>query len=230
MPTSKISVIFFLLFLFIISLHAQDISVGFVGGYHLSGMEIELESETGKEDVSNVSKMGAGLIIDIPFGEIFSVRINPIYLSSGFTYYLEAGDMDVDYDLWAMPIHLKKEFGDKVKPYIFTGPIIEYVTNAPSETVVDELGGLKLNADMSPITKDWHTGIDIGGGISIPIKCCALLIEGVYAHGILNMNKGGTIIFKNQGVTIEEGVINRNDIFKRHGFRLLIGFSLPLNP
>lgn len=229
MSTSKLPAFFFILLLFIYPLQSQDINVGFVGGYHLSGMKIDLEDVVGEEDVSSVSKMGAGLIVDIPIREIFSIRINPVYLNSGFTYHLDAGDMEVDFDLWSLAIHLKKEFGNKVRPYVLTGPVFEYITNAQGESVINELGGLKLTTDLSTISNEWNTGIDLGGGISLPIKWGSILIEGIYTFGISNMNKGGTIKFKNQGVVFDEGIVDKKDIFKRNGFRLLIGFSLPLH-
>jgi hypothetical protein len=80
---------------------------------------------------------------------------------------------------------------------------------------------------MKPIAVMTNYCILGGGGIGFDLGFGTFFIEGIYEHGIRNINDGGEV-----DIVLEGGVLVTEDVdaleLKTRGFQMMTGFILPL--
>jgi hypothetical protein len=64
------------------------------------------------------------------------------------------------------PLLIQYCFGNKIQPYLISGPNIGY--NQKSEIEFD-LTGLNFTGDMKDVTATFDLGITCGGGVQVPV-------------------------------------------------------------
>jgi hypothetical protein len=79
------------------------------------------------------------------------------------------------------------------------------------------------------ISKKVEFSFNIGAGFDIPVSFGTFFIEGIYAFGLNNLNKGGEIEFEVDDVLVDSEEIGEDDEYKNNGFQIMAGFTIPLN-
>ena len=87
--------------------------------------------------------------------------------------------------------------------------------------------GIEGTADVMDIAQKTNYCLLLGGGIGFDLGFGTFFIEGIYAHGLRNINKGGTI-----DIVLEGNVIVTEDVdaleIKTRGFQMMAGFTFQL--
>lgn len=204
--------------LFSISAGAQK-RIGLIGGLNFSDM-------TSSDDIDFESKtaFGFGCLIDLKLSEKFNLQVEPMYLKKS----VNKPEMENDpagrirYAYLELPVFLKAEFGENVKPYVLFGPIISYLLSGKME--IDALG-VTFEGDTKSISKSIDIGAGFGAGISYPMGNFSLFIEGRYTFGLTDFNKGGDIDLE---YNVMSQTVNIDDTENKHrGFQIFAGFTLP---
>jgi hypothetical protein len=223
----KLSHIFLLLMMVTVlagSAIAQDISLGLVGGLNFADMDVTGDGI--EQKVSHRTVWGAGCILGVSLGEYLSIQMEPKYIRKGGMLMMVGSVVEYTADVSAieMPLFLKAGYGTTIRPYVFAGPTIGYLLTADVEA---ELSGLAVKADWMPVSNKIEYGIIVGAGVSVPVWRGSLSVDGRYHFGLNNLNKGGTLEFKAGPIVMPED-ISPDDEFSTKGFRIMIGYTLPL--
>lgn len=203
---------------------AQDFHVGWVGGLNFADMDVIGDGI--EQEVTHRTVWGAGCILGVSLGEYFSIQMEPKYIQAGGVLNMEGSNVDYEARVSAIevPLLLKVGFGTTIRPYVFAGPTIGYLLTADVEA---ELSGLTVKADWMPVSKKIEYGISVGAGVSVPLWRGSLFVDGRYHFGLNNMNEGGTIEFKAGPIVMPED-ISPDDELSTKGFRMMLGYTLPL--
>ncbi|MFC1725478.1 porin family protein [candidate division KSB1 bacterium] len=198
--------------------------VGIIGGLNSASMELKINAET--PDISKKSLIGIGGIVDFKLSEGLYLSLEPMYLKKGadavsvdqpgVTFILKLSYLEI-------PVLLKKEFGNKLKPYIAVGPVLGYNLNADVEV---ELSGIVLKGDMKNIIKPFDFGLAFGGGLSYPVGKSSIFIECKYTIGLSNIEKGGSVEISS-GPLSETLTTDPSDKTKNKGLQVMVGVTFP---
>ena len=207
--------------------YAQKTYVGVKGGANFADLEITFEDEpSSNHDVQSKTLFGAGGIFGITLNKLFSIQLEPMVILKGGVYTEPSiSDLNVKSSYLELPLLLKVGVGEKIRPYILAGPSIGFVLASKAET---KMAGIVLEADMLDMLKRTEFGAVFGAGLSVPVWKGSVFIEGRYALGLTNMNKGGTLNFKVGNLVLPGPETVPGDEIKSMGIHIMMGDQLSL--
>jgi hypothetical protein len=206
---------------------AQNVYGGVLGGPNFADLSINITdmTHTGYE-VSSRTLFGVGGFVGINLNKFLYIQLEPMFLEKGGLYTEPSTpDMRIKSNHIDVPLILKAGIGEKIQPYILGGCYLSFLLDASLET---ELAGLSLVGDLTEIMNRTEFGVLIGAGISIPVWYGSLLLEGRYALGLTNLNKGGDVNFKSGNLVVSGIQTDPNDEIKTKGFQIMLGYQLPI--
>lgn len=206
---------------------SQKMYVGALGGPNFSDLSINFVdiTHTGYE-ISSRTLFGVGGFIGINLNEFLSIQLEPLFMQKGGLYTEPSTpDMQIKSNHIDVPLILKAGIGEKIQPYILGGVYLSFVLDASLET---ELAGLSLVGDLTEILNRTEFGALIGVGISMPVWYGLLLIEGRYALGLSNLNKGGELNLKSGNLVVAGIQTDPEDEIKTKGIQIMLGYQLPI--
>lgn len=216
----KRTVVLISLFGFAATGQTQGFFGGLMGGLHFSDMTIEIGQEV--QDVSDRLLWGAGGMIGFQIGNHIAVCLEPTYMRMGAVMKNNPSDITISSSVIELPLLLKARFGKRLKPYMVFGPAAAYILTAMGEV---EINDIMLETDFMPIIQRFDLGLTAGVGFEIPVWLGSVFIEARYTLGLTNMNEGGVVEFKTQGILVDEAEILEDDVLKNKGFRIMAGTS-----
>jgi hypothetical protein len=199
--------------------------IGVIGGLNIANVDAEFDDAT--MDVSNKTVFGLGGVVDFRLSENFSLYAQPMYQQKGGV----ATQLDTNLDFpfkfafLELPVFLKAEFGNTVRPYLMAGPTIGYLLSADTEV---EYSGLTFKGDLKEVTEKIDFGLGFGAGLRYPLSTVSIVVEGRYTLGLVNMQKGGTIDLS-AGPIVEEIDWDKDaDAYKNRGIQIMAGVAFAL--
>ncbi len=204
--------------------------VGVIGGLHLADMRLnEFDPGIDEIELKNRSLWGAGAAIGLQLNRNLFLHFEPMFLQKGSMVVdsdIDDPDFDVAMDFIEIPAMLKFEFGNTaVKPFFMGGASIGFLLNSEVEL---ESGGLTFKGDIKDLTKNTNFGLVFGGGFSIAAGKATILLEGLYNHGLTNLNKGGEFELRSGDIVTDGGEIDSRDEFFTKGIQIQAGIVFPL--
>jgi hypothetical protein len=199
--------------------------IGVIGGLNIANVEAEFDDAT--MDVSNKTVFGIGGVVDLRLNENFSLCMQPLYQQKGALVTQLTDNLDFPFKaaFLELPVFLKAEFGNTVRPYLMAGPTIGYLLSADTEV---EYSGLTFKGDLKEVTEKIDFGLGFGAGLRYPISTVSIFVEGRYILGLLNMQKGGTIEMS-AGPIVEEITWDKDvDAYKNRGIQIMAGVAFAL--
>jgi hypothetical protein len=210
-----------------VSVHAQKAYVGVLGGANFADLKINFVDNTITDyDVQSRTLFGIGGFFGIYLNDYLSIQLEPMFLGKGgvFTQH-SIQDMQIKSNQVELPLILRAGIGENIRTYIIGGVFLSFVLDATLET---ELAGISLEGDLTEILKKTEFGTVFGAGISIPVWKGSAFIEGRYALGLTNLNKGGNINLTNGNLVVAGIQTDPEDEIKTMGIQIMLGFQLPL--
>ena len=202
-------------------------SIGIMGGPNFADLEINIVDNTITDyDVQSRTLFGVGGFFGIYLNEYLSIQLELMYVEKGGVFTQPSiPDMRIKSNQIELPLILKAGIGENIRPYIIGGVFLSFVLDATVET---ELAGLSLEGDLTEILKKTEFGAVFGTGISIPVWKGSAFIEGRYALGLTNLNKGGNINLTNGNLLVAGPQTDPQDEIKTIGIQIMLGYQLPL--
>ena len=211
---------------------------GIMSGFNFSELDIDIldSYQIGNLNFDGRTVLGFGGFIELPVNKTFVIRMEPMIIQKGGTTKVGLPDLPfvgVDMDFKSsfieIPVFIKAEFGDIVRPYVMAGPSIGVLLTSKIEA---SLAGFTFNFDLKDVTKSIDMGFALGSGINVPISRISLFAEGYYTFGFSNMQKNGTanLIGANFSPVEEEFDLDLNGFkYKNKGLKIFIGLTYNLN-
>ena len=204
-----------------------QIRIGVTGGLNDTNFKVEEDNpfDANPNDFHNQTVLGLGAVIEAPYSEYFSFRSQLMFLQRASFY---ESDVDVDFrymiNYLEIPVFIKATIGRSVKPYVMAGASLGFILQANGDV---NMMGIEGTADVMDIAQKTNYCLLLGGGIGFDLGFGTFFIEGIYAHGLRNINKGGTI-----DIVLEGNVIVTEDVdaleIKTRGFQMMAGFTFQL--
>ena len=198
--------------------------IGLIGGLNSASMALKIDGET--PDITGKKFVGFGAVADFKLRDGIYLSLEPMYIKKGADA-VRTDEADVNFIIklsyLEIPVLLKKEFGNNVRPYIAAGPVIGYNLSADMEI---ELSGIALKGDMKHIIKTFDLGFAFGGGVSFPLGGSSVFIEGKYTLGLNNIEKQGSFEVSS-GPLSQTITTDPTDKTKNKGLQLMAGITLP---
>ena len=198
---------------------------GIFGGLNFANMDvitggIEQRMEFRQEH-------GIGGILGLHLNPNISLQIEPSYLKKGGLLKINEinSNVNIRFSTLEIPLLLKIGFGNRIQPYLITGPTLGYNITAQSEMDYDMLN---INVDMMNVIKRFDFGIDWGGGVSIPLGTASFFLEVRYNFGITNLVKEGVMEFGLGDTELIQIPFENNDKFKNKGLKIMTGIIIPI--
>ena len=91
-----------------------------------------------------------------------------------------------------------------------------------------ELAGRVWEGDFLQVLKRTEFGVVFGGGVSFAMLNGSAFIEGRYALGLANFNKGGSFDLRSDNLVAGRFTTDPKDELKTRGILVMIGYQLPL--
>ena len=208
--------------------YGQDFYAGAAGGVNFADLKITFADPTMTNyDVKSRTLFGVGGFFGISLNENLSVQLEPTYIVKGGRYTerttpeMKIRSSQLDFALVA-----KLGIGKDVRPFIAVGPFMSVLLNANMNV---ELVGREWEGDMMQALKRTEYGIEIGAGVGIPVWKGSVFVEGRYALGLTNVNKGGSFDLKYGSVVADRITTDPKDEIKTRGILVMIGYQLPLD-
>jgi len=207
----------------VLSASGQNFYAGFKGGLNYS--DFKITGDAVEQDVSPKLYFGIGGVFGVYLNKALSIQLEPMYLIKGSILKQDAPNPDysIKASFIAMPLIVKFTFGKKVKPYVFAGPSFAYLLTSK---VKGEIDGITIETDWKDVSKRVGWNAHVGCGVQFPLGKGMFFIEGRYVHGLTNFNKGGTVEFEADGLTIPQEVDPEDELFSRE-FQVMVGYMLP---
>jgi hypothetical protein len=92
-----------------------------------------------------------------------------------------------------------------------------------------DLVGREWEGDLMQVLRRTEYGILFGAGVGIQAWNGSLFVEGRYALGLTNVNKGGSFDVRYGGVVADRITTDPKDEIKTRGILIMVGFQLPLD-
>lgn len=210
-----------------------QVSLGFVGGPYFVNLDLDVV-EMGDDlslDMDGITSFCIGAAADIPLYKNLYLRVESVYLKRG-----SGLQSDIPFDLpnigltyessyIEVPILLRAEFGNVLRPYILAGPSMGY--RLDSHITLEALG-IGIRCNVKDITKTVHFGFTYGAGIRYPLGDFSLFVEGRYMIGLSDIIKDGSLSIAVGDERIEESVSGENVQIKTGGLQVMVGITVPL--
>lgn len=203
----------------------QQHYVGIMAGLNFADLGTKTV-EGGPADTVPRTKFGVGGIVGFWLRDNVYFQIEPKYLQKGGKLLEEdpIPDLDFTFTYVEVPLLAKIVFGEKVSRYALFGPTFGFLLATEVEF---KSGPLIYTADVKDITKTVDFGLGLGTGINLPLGKGLIFLDGRYAVGLTNINKGGTVEFKSGDLVVVDE-ISRNDKISTKGFQIILGYTLPI--
>ena len=210
-----------------VPVNAQKTYVGVMGGPNFADLEINFVDNTITDyDVQSRTLFGVGGFFGVCLNEYLSIHLELMFVEKGGVFTQPSiPDMRIKSNQIELPLILKAGIGENIRPYIIGGVFLSFVLDATVET---ELAGLSLEGDLTEILKKTEFGAVFGTGISIPVWKGSAFIEGRYALGLTNLNKGGNLNLTNGNLLVAGPQTDPQDEIKTIGIQIMLGYQLPL--
>lgn len=208
------------------SANAQQWHIGVLGGVNFADLNIK-DGRGELENVSTRNAFGAGAMVELQLGQNFSLQLQPMYLQKGGALLQNQPDpeeINFEMSFIEVPLFLKVQFGEQIRPYIMGGPAVGFLL---SSTLESEIGGLLFAGDIEHITRKVDLGLGLGAGVSIPVGSSSIFLDGRYTLGLTNLNEGGTFISKAGDIVLESDIDKEAEAFSK-GFQIMMGIVFPL--
>lgn len=215
-----------LMLLFNLPTNAQH-HLGIIGG--LSFAEVEAEVQREPAEVSNRTLFGIGGVVDLSLNRTLSLRLEPMYLQKGAGESELAIQPGVEWRMKSscleLPLFLKAEFGNTVRPYVMAGPSIGILLSSDLEA---DLSGVTFKGEAKDATESIDFAAAFGAGVSYPLGRSSIFLEGRYSFGLTNTVKGGTVELA-AGPLVDEILWNKEtDKIKNRGLQIMAGVTYAL--
>lgn len=220
-----------LLFMFVIVGYSQtsesNLNIGIIGGLNFNAAVVEILEEGA--DVSGNTVIGIGGVIDWRLNQTFSLRLEPMYLQKG----IGKTELDINPGIYwyssssylEIPILIKAEFGNNVRPYFILGPSIGLLLNTE---VTAEINNITFKGDSKNATENYDVSLSFGGGIDYPISRFSIFVEARYLYGLSNNIKGGVFELSTKNVAEELEWSKDTDKLLNRGLQIMAGITFPL--
>jgi hypothetical protein len=210
-----------------VQVHAQNAYIGVVGGVNFADLDLEFMDKTiTGYDIQSLALFGIGGFFGISVNEHLSIQLEPMYLQKGGLYTRPPGaDMRLQSNQLELPLLLKAGIGEKVRPYILGGVFVSFVLKSSIEV---EMAGRTWVGDPTEFLKKTEYGAVFGAGISFPVWKGSTFIEGRYALGLTNVNKGGSMNLTNGSLVLSGPQTDPRDEITTKGWQIMVGYQLPL--
>lgn len=174
------------------------LEVGFLAGANLSELTIEDDgSDLGTE---NRTLFAFGSTIEYRIAGRTSVRLSPLYVKKGTNFEISP-DISWEFDYLDLVLLLKVDLTEtQVRPYLIVGSNAGFLLSARATTT-------NIKDDL----KTFDFGVNLGGGITVPVSRVTLFLEGYYNHGLVNISD--TIVVES---------------IKNKGMRFMLGLTFPV--
>ncbi|MFQ5632067.1 MAG: outer membrane beta-barrel protein [bacterium] len=199
--------------------------IGIIGGLNIA--EFEVASPGASTEISNKTVFGLGGVVVLRLSDDFSLHLQPMYQQKGALVADLDDNIEFPFTLafLELPVFLKAEFGSTVKPYLMVGPTVGFLLSSDVEGDVE---GIAFKGDLKDVTESIDLGLGFGAGVSYPLSTITLFVEGRYALGLSNMQKGGTFELT-AGPIVEEITWDKEeDAYKNRGLQIMAGATFPL--
>lgn len=199
--------------------------LGVIGGLNIADVNADFDDE--EMDVSDKTVFGFGGVVDLRLNKNFSLYAQPMYLQKGaLVTQLDTNlDFPFKFAFLELPVFLKAEFGNTVRPYLMAGPTVGYLLTADTEV---EYSGLTFKGDLKEVTEDLDFGLGFGAGLRYPLSTISIFVEGRYFLGLVNMQKGGTFTMSAGPITEEITWDKDEDAYKNRGIQIMAGVAFAL--
>ena len=216
-----------LIIAFVPPVKAQRTYMGVFGGANFADLKINFEDKTITDyDVRSRSLFGVGGFFGIYLNEYLSIQLEPMFVKKGAVFTQPSiQDMRIKSNQIELPLILKAGIGENIQTYIIGGVFLSFVLDATIET---ELAGLSFEGDLTEILEESEFGAVFGAGLSIPVWKGSAFIEGRYALGLTNLNKGGNLNLTNGNLLVAGPQTDPQDEIKTKGVQIMVGYQLPL--
>jgi hypothetical protein len=225
----KHNIIIFILLLTFMTLYsasAQQLYFGVLGGVNFA--DLNGKDKQGEElNVSTRSIPGIGGVIGLNLDQNFSFQLELMYLQKGGVLRREPSDaqgIKSKMSFIEVPLFLKIQFGEQIRPYIMGGPMVGFLLSSKFES---EIGGLLFKGDVQHITRKVDFSVGLGAGVNIPVGSSNIFLDGRYTLGLTNLNKGGNFE-ASAGDILTEGEVDRSIEISTKGFQIMLGVAFPI--
>jgi hypothetical protein len=207
--------------------YGQDFYAGVTGGLNFADLKITISDPTITEyETRSRTLFGVGGFFGIWLNEYLSVQLEPMYVAKGGRYSertipemrLRSSQLDV-------ALVTKLGVGEEVRPFITVGPFMGVLFDANMKV---DLVGREWEGDLMRALKRTEYGILFGAGVGIPVWYGSVFVEGRYALGLTNVNKGGSFDLTNGPVVADRITTDPKDEIKTRSVLVMFGFQLPL--
>lgn len=191
----------------------RSMQIGVKGGLNFSKPSVEAP----EADISTRTAAGGGVFLSIPIGGIY---LQPELLYSQKGAKVTAGDgSDIDLtlkmDYIEIPVLLRVPLGSgsSVSPYLLGGGAVSFEASCKFS---GESGGISIDVDcdgndyeLELQRKSTDFSAVVGAGVAIPAGSGAVILEGRYTLGLVDLNDSG----------------DSNDSFKNRAGSVFVGYS-----
>ncbi|NIV95512.1 outer membrane beta-barrel protein [candidate division KSB1 bacterium] len=205
-----------------------QLRVGIVGGMNIADLNVEVQNQPA--DVSSRTLFGIGGVVVLPLSQTMSLRFEPMYLQKGIGATELAIQPGVEYksksSYLELPLFLKAEFGNSIRPYIMAGPSIGILLSSDIEATVSSI---TFKGDAQDATKNIDVSAAFGAGVSYPVGKSTIFFEGRYFLGLTNTVKGGSIEMRAGAVSQAIDWDKNTDKIENRGLHFMAGVTFPLS-
>jgi hypothetical protein len=207
--------------------HGQDFYAGVAGGFNFADLRITFADPTMTNyGTTSRTLFGVGGFFGISFNEYLSVQLEPMYVAKGAVYAQgNISGMKLRSSQLDLALVTKLGIGDKVRPFIAVGPFMSVLFDANAKV---ELVGHEWEGDLMQVFKRTEYGIVFGAGVGVPVWKGSVFVEGRYALGLTNLNKGGSFDLKYGPYIAARLTTDPKDEVMTRGSLIMIGYQLPL--
>jgi hypothetical protein len=205
----------------------QELYTGVVGGVSFADLRVTFADPTMTNyEIKSRTLFGVGGFVGISVNEFLSVQLEPMYIAKGGTYAERTiPEMKIESSQLDLALITKLGIGREIRPFIAVGPYMSFLFDASMKV---NLVGREWEGDMMQALKRTEYGIVFGAGVGIQVWKGSVFIEGRYALGLTNVNKGGSFDLKYSGVVADRITTDPKDEIKTRSILVMIGYQLPL--
>jgi hypothetical protein len=209
------------------SAYGQDFYAGITGGLNLADLKTTIADPTIiNYDTKSRTLFGVGGFLGISVNEFLSVQLEPMYVAKGGIYTEPTvPEMKIKSSQIDLPLLATLGIGEKVRPFITAGPFVSFLLDA---SLSAELAGRVWEGDFLQVLKRTEFGVVFGGGVGFAMLNGSAFIEGRYALGLTNFNKGGSFDLRSGNLVAGRFTTDPKDELKTRGILVMIGYQLPL--
>lgn len=194
---------------------------GPIGGLNIANLDID-----GQSGLNVRTTIALGGVVDIPLGERFGLRIEPMYLSKGTkaekrnAYWGSVDKAVFELDYANIPVMARYDLGaSETRGYVIGGVALGFAVRQEVELTQTNV---TENVDFSDVFASTDVSLDVGAGVSFAVGGTKrVTIDGRVAFGMMDINEGGTVVFNGAPLTVPDTSTKTLD------FRILASYLFP---